>query len=522
MLANQAAIAIENARLFKEGQRLAAQLAVVNEVGRHATSTLELDQILRQVTIGIQTGFGYYNVATFLVEGECAVLKAIAGGFAEVVKDGYRQHLNQGIIGWCITHDQTVLANDVSRDTRFVPGFMEKVLTQSELCVPIKMDGKVVGALDVKSIELNTFEQWDVRALETVSDQVALAVKNALTYGRLDEEKGRLELLYQVANEVNRSLDLDEILAKAIEGIIARLGGKVGYVFLVEAGTDRLQLRAVSGVDVPISELNEILNVHLGQGVVGWVAAHREAAVVDDVTQDERWLYVDELDRGIRSVMSVPLVRGEETLGALSVLHPRPSFFDEERCRLLMAIAQQVAVAVANARLHETVQEQAMLDSLTQVYNHDELIRRLHVAVGEGAREDQPVSYIMLDIDYFKEYNDRYGHVTGDLILTAIVQAIQANIKKTDVVGRWGGEEFGIVLPRTDSERAQIVAERIRHTLATMPLTDDKDQEVPKPTVSQGIATYPTTVSSTEELIDLADVALYRAKARGRDQVHIL
>jgi len=244
--------------------------------------------------------------------------------------------------------------------------------------------------------------------------------------------------------------------------------------------------------------------------------------VVDDVTQDERWLYVDELDRGIRSVMSVPLVRGEETLGVLSVLHPRPGFFDEEQCRLLMAIAQQVAVAVANARLHETVQEQAMLDSLTQVYNHGELIRRLHVAVEEGAREDQPVSYIMLDIDYFKEYNDRYGHVTGDLILTAIVQAIQANVKKTDIVGRWGGEEFGIVLPRTDSERAQIVADRVRHTLAAMPLTDDQGHEVPKPTVSQGIATYPTTAASAEQLIDLADVALYRAKGKGKDQVHIL
>jgi diguanylate cyclase (GGDEF)-like protein len=395
-------------------------------------------------------------------------------------------------------------------------------VTQSELCVPIRVDGKVVGALDVQSTELNAFDEWDVRALETLSDQVALAYKNALAYGHLDEEKGRLKLLYEVAAEVNRSLDLDEILAQAIERITARLGGKVGYVFLVEPGTDRLQLRALSGVDVPISELNEMLDVRLGQGVVGWVAAHREAAVVDDVTQDERWLYVDELDRGIRSVMSVPLVRGEETLGALSVLHSAPGFFDEEQCRLLMAIAQQVAVAVANARLHQTVQEQAMLDSLTQVYNHGELIRRLHMAIEEGARENQPVSYIMLDIDYFKEYNDRYGHVTGDLILKAIVEAIQANIKKTDIVGRWGGEEFGIVLPRADREQAQIVAQRIRHTLATMSLTDGKGHEVPKPTVSQGIATYPTTASSAEELIDLADAALYRAKARGRDQVDVV
>jgi diguanylate cyclase (GGDEF)-like protein len=517
--ATQAAIVIENARLFEVERRRAAQLAVVNEVSRHASSTLELEEILRRVTTAIQTGFGYYDVATFLMEGEYAVLKAIAGAFAEVAKDGYRQHLSQGIIGWAITHDETVLANDVSRDPRFISGYQEKVPTQSELCVPIRVDGKVIGALDVESTELNAFDQWDVMALETLADQVALACKNALAYGSLDEEKGRLELLYQVAAEVNSSLNLDEILARAIESITANLGGKVGYVFLLEPGTDRLRLRAVTGVEAPLSRLNEILYITLGQGLVGWVAAHGQPAVVHDILQDERFLYVDEIDRGVRSAMSVPLVRGEEVLGALSVLHPTLGFFSEEHCRLLMAIAQQVAVAVANARLHETVREQARLDSLTQVYNHGELIRRLHAAVEELAREDQPVSLIMLDIDYFKEYNDRYGHVIGDMILTAIVQAIWANIKRTDVVGRWGGEEFGIVLPRTNGAQARIVAERIRRTLATMPLTDDKSREVPKPTVSQGIATYRTTAKSAEELIDRADAALYRAKAKGRDQI---
>jgi diguanylate cyclase (GGDEF)-like protein len=519
--ATQAAIAIENARLYEEERRRATQLAVVSEVSRHASSTLELEEILRRVTTAIQTGFGYYDVAAFLVEGEYAVLKAIAGGFTEIAKDGCRLHLSQGIIGWAITHGQTVLANDVSRDPRFVSAFPgEEAVIRSELCVPIRVDGEVLGALGVESAELNAFDQWDVMALEILADQVALACKNALAYGRLDEEKGRLELLYQVAAEVNRSLNLDQILARAIESITANLGGKVGYVFLLEPGTDRLRLRAVTGVEVPLSRLDEILDLHLGQGLVGWVAAHGQAAVVDDVTQDERWLYVDELDRGVRSVMSVPLVRGEEVLGALSVLHPTLSFFTEARCLLLMAIAQQVAMAVANARLYETVRQQAMLDSLTQVYNHGELIGRLHATVEEAAKKDQPVSFIMLDIDYFKEYNDRYGHVIGDLILTAIVQAIWANIKRTDVVGRWGGEEFGIVLPRTNSEQAQVVAERIRRTLAAMPLTDDRGREVPKPTVSQGISTYPATAASAEELIDRADAALYQAKVKGKDQVH--
>ncbi len=520
--ATQAAIAIENARLYEKERRRAAQLATVNEVGRHAISTLQLDEILRDVALAIQMGFHYYNVDVFLVEGEDAVLKALSGGFAEIAKMGYRQALSQGIIGWTITHNQTVLANDITQDPRYIPGWQkDEMLTKSELCVPIHIENQVLGALDVQSIELNAFDQSDVMALEILADQIALAGKNALAYGRLDQEKARLELLYEVAAEVNSTLNLDEILARAVASITTRLGGQVGYLFLVEPGSDRLRAGAVSGINVSLSDLNESMDARMGQGLLGWVIAHRQAAVVGDVTQDKRWLYVDELDRSIRSVMSAPLLRGEEVLGAVSIMHPTPGFFGEDQGRLLTAIAQQVSVAIANARLHEAIREQSLLDSLTQVYNHGELIKRLHAAVAEATANHTPVSYIMLDIDHFKAYNDRYGHVTGDLVLNAIVQAIRANIKKVDAVGRWGGEEFGIVLPNTDVTRARVVTERIRHTLATMPLMDKTGQAAIKPTVSQGIAVFPANADCADGLIDLADVALYQAKAKGRDQIVI-
>ncbi|MDP3046118.1 MAG: diguanylate cyclase [Chloroflexota bacterium] len=203
----------------------------------------------------------------------------------------------------------------------------------------------------------------------------------------------------------------------------------------------------------------------------------------------------------------------------ITVAHASPGAFRESHLRLLTAIAQQVAVAVSNARLHERVREQSLLDSLTQVCNHGELIRRLDAALDHAARSGAPASYIMLDIDHFKEYNDRYGHVTGDSVLKAIVQVIRANIKKADTVGRWGGEEFGIVLPNTDIYQARVVADRIRHTLADTPIQDEKGRTTMKPTVSQGISSFPQFASTTEDLIDQADSALYCAKAKGRDQI---
>ncbi len=125
----------------------------------------------------------------------------------------------------------------------------------------------------------------------------------------------------------------------------------------------------------------------------------------------------------------------------------------------------------------------------------------------------------MLDIDYFKEYNDQYGHVIGDQVLGAIVQAISSHVHRTDVIGRWGGEEFGIALLRATPQDALSVANRVRQTLLTTHLFDKTGDEIIPPTVSQGVATFPRDACDTASLIDKADAALYRAKSRGRDQI---
>jgi diguanylate cyclase (GGDEF)-like protein len=127
----------------------------------------------------------------------------------------------------------------------------------------------------------------------------------------------------------------------------------------------------------------------------------------------------------------------------------------------------------------------------------------------------------MLDIDHFKLYNDTYGHVIGDQVLILTVQAIQSHIKKTDTVGRWGGEEFGVILPNTTISQAKLVSDRIRHTLSELPLFNVEGKTIPKPTISQGIATLPDHTSDVDELVIIADRALCRAKNKGRDQVAI-
>jgi diguanylate cyclase (GGDEF)-like protein len=132
---------------------------------------------------------------------------------------------------------------------------------------------------------------------------------------------------------------------------------------------------------------------------------------------------------------------------------------------------------------------------------------------------NQQLSVIMLDIDFFKQYNDAYGHLAGDEILTKLCDTIRCHIKRADAVGRWGGEEFAISLPNTSGAQAMQVADRIRETMAGMNLQGQNQETIPVPTVSQGIAVFPSEADEIFKLIDLADHRLYIAKERGRNQI---
>ena len=221
-----------------------------------------------------------------------------------------------------------------------------------------------------------------------------------------------------------------------------------------------------------------------------------------------------------QSIMGVMVACGDEKMGVIILEnHHSPEAFTNEEVRLMEAMADRMALAIRNAELYREMQEQARRDSLTQAYNHGYFLERLNAEVEKAERDGSYLALIMLDVDYFKHYNDRYGHVIGDQVLGEIIRAISRHVHKTDLVGRWGGEEFSIALLQTDSATARLVANRIRETLANAKIFNKDGEPIPPPTVSQGLATFPNHARNTAMLIDLADAALYCAKSRGRNQI---
>ncbi len=188
-IASHLALTFRNAILHDRIVRLAGRLSILNEIARRAVIPLNLDALMQEIARLIWEKLGHYGVLLFLVEAEEAVLKAAAGEYAALVRAGYRQHLSQGIIGWSITHKETVLCNDVSEDPRYIPGPVPPGLVRSEVCVPIIFKGKALGAIDMQDTRPGAFSVEDVQTLEVIASTLAIAFHNARLYQSLREER---------------------------------------------------------------------------------------------------------------------------------------------------------------------------------------------------------------------------------------------------------------------------------------------------------------------------------------------
>jgi GAF domain-containing protein len=203
--------AIANRNLFEETQRRATQLALINDIGGRIAAVLDLDSVLDRAALLMQGSFGYHHVALFTLnqERDELIMRARAGDFAHLFPPDHRLKLGQGIVGWASRHGETLLANDVRAESHYINLYPDVISTLSELGVPIRADEEIVGVLDVQSPQINAFDENDVLVMETLADQIAVAIKNARLYEKVQQElaerKQAEKALEQKAQELTRS-----------------------------------------------------------------------------------------------------------------------------------------------------------------------------------------------------------------------------------------------------------------------------------------------------------------------------
>ena len=328
----------------------------------------------------------------------------------------------------------------------------------------------------------------------------------------LEEKLNRYSTLKEIAESLSTQLSLNDVNKLIIEKAQKTLGeaGRV-LIFLVDTDKQELMLSASQGASRVKTKKGDVFD--------HWVLRHRKSLITEDIVRDFRFPAdgVEESKNFFRSLIIVPLVSENKVIGILRMDSLQEFMFAQDDLRLLDIIGHLGAVAIQNALLYSRTQELAIKDGLTGLVVRRYFLERFQQEIKRAVRNKKTLSLLIFDIDYFKAYNDRYGHTAGDLVLKHLARTITSMMREGDIVGRYGGEEIVALLYGRDKTEAESEAEEIRKVIRNKPLT--LRRHAANITVSIGLSSYPEDAVLEEELIKVADERLYKAKARGRDRV---
>jgi diguanylate cyclase (GGDEF)-like protein len=323
-----------------------------------------------------------------------------------------------------------------------------------------------------------------------------------------------ISVLYDIVDTISESLELHKVLPKVLDRVLENLGAEKGAVVLVGSDGRSLDLFGHRG----LSEEGAHQISQLGQGCTGDVILRNRPLRVPAEDEEESAIIPGLELENVHSALVVPITARGAVLGALAVYSEKSNAFSDQEEALLMTIGSQAGVAVENAQLYEKTLELAQLDGLTGLANRRYLMERLKHEMDRAERYQTSLSVVMLDLDKFKSFNDTYGHLKGDELLKGFCAMVRNAIRTTDIAGRYGGEEFCVVLPNTSVKGAVVIAERIRKSAEKLRVPIDDSQPPAGRTVSIGISEF-TAGDTVEKLLAVADAALYRAKEGGRNRV---
>jgi GAF domain-containing protein/HAMP domain-containing protein len=368
--ARQMAGVVHNVRLLNQSRRNALQLQTAAEIARDISGSLTLDELLLRAVNLIRERFEFYHASVFLLDnhGEFAVIREATGeAGAQLKRMGHKLRVgSKSIVGYVTGQGEPLVVNDAQKDATY---YANPVLpdTRAEAAIPLKVGERILGALDVQSIHPYDFSEENLRTLEILADQLAVAVVNTELFAETQEHLSQHRLLHHITTSAASGSTLEEALETTVKGLQVTLGGDRVAILLMDRERKTLETRAAIGYSEDVLSVR----VPIGSGMTGWVAMQRKSLRVDDVTNDPRYIQVSS---NTRSEMVIPLIYRNELLGVLNVESERVAGYTENDEEMLGTLAGSLAAVIANARLLEQIRRQAERER--QLYEITSKIRR--------------------------------------------------------------------------------------------------------------------------------------------------
>ncbi len=411
-----------------------------------------------------------------------------------------------------------------------------------EICKKIKNNINI-ASIPIISISVSQLEEDMIKAIEygfvdfigkPFNNKILTAKIASIIRFREEEEqlwKSRRELIRlnrytslqkellsqkaEFSRELNQFLDAESKMVFLRERFSGFIGAKLFTVFSIDENTREFRLFITNHEDLPANLV---------------VPVDKES-IMYEVLRTKNHLFLKNFSRSrfrksgrskysTSVVCTVPLISGHRTIGVLNVNDPEVSDlenFDFEG--RIVRTSRHLAVSLHNTVLYEKVKDLSMRDSMTGLYNFRHFLETLRQEIDRAERYDEPLSCIMLDIDNFKSVNDNYGHQVGDLVLKELARSVSISVRSSDIPARYGGDEFCIVLPKTDKSLALKLAQRLMSQFSGKEIRIPDESQRVKVTISIGIAAFPEDTRNMDELMRMADEALYRAKSQGKNRI---
>ena len=481
------------------------KIAVLYDAGQAVLSTFDLDEVLSRI-LGIARDFFHLQKAAILLldqETQQLCVRSQIGWDDGKKKSCLGWH--EGITGAAVLKKQPIYAPDVSKDSRYICCVQS---TRSELAIPLMVRDEVVGVLDCQSERLDHFDHETIDLLTMFSTQASIALQNARLYTLERQRARQLQAINAIAQQSTAVIDLEDLLARVCSEI--QRAFQVPHVSLWLREDGDLVLRAQHGALTPLVPAGG----RLPGGCESWLRAMEsgETLIENDLGGAPRSF---KLFAESASQMSIPLITFGQTLGVLTLHSSDRNAFGKNEFQPLEAVADICASSIQNAHYVERIRKLSYLDGLTGIFNRRYFELRIQEEIERARRGGTGMALVIADIDQFKKLNDEFGHLLGDEVLRQVSSLFHQQLRKIDVVCRYGGEEFAILLANTNAQHAMGVAEKLRRVVEGWPFPG-----VPRlVTISAGVAAFPEHGSIRDELVHAADKALYAAKQAGRNLV---
>ncbi len=480
------------------------KIAVLYDAGQAVLSTFDLDEVLQRILAIARDYFHLRNVAIVLLDKQSQELYVRSQIGWDEGQDKVRLSLGQGITGAAALKKQPVYAPDTRQDPRY---FCSAKSTRSELAIPLMVRDEVVGVLDCQSDNVDHFDSETIDLLTLFSTQASIALQNARLYSLEQQRARQLQAINAIAQQTTAVLELEELLRRVCQ--LIQDAFRVSHVSLLLREDHDLVLRAHHGTLTP--RIPEGGRFAATDEPWAGILSDSRTAMERDLNQTSAAKFFAES----ASRMCIPLVSFGQTLGVLALDSAKTDAFRDGDQQSLESVADICATAIQNAHYVDRVKQLAYLDGLTGIFNRRFFELRIMEEIERARRGGLGMAVIMADIDQFKRLNDEFGHVLGDEVLRQVSSLFHQQLRKIDVVCRYGGEEFGILLTQVNPEQALTIAEKLRKMVEGWSFPG-----VPRTvTISAGAAAFPQHGTTRDELVRAADSALYAAKQAGRNRV---